>query len=298
MRILNKHFNTEPFAFHAHGRPAITGWMTNTTPEGIYNGFDLQAAVLKEQSNETSGTFTGRKEAKGVPAYPAPVPREVMDNPLNEKLHLFTINNQQERGVAVRQMEHFGMDVTILGKDIVQYDHHFKIPILIKHIESIDKPYTMFMDADDIFFTTDPTNLVNTFESNLDCSMLCNADGWLFPKMGLQDPMRHFQMDIAKKTHEGSPYTFLNSGLWIADTNFLKSSFLPRLIALREAWDNDLPGKPYSDVDQALFHYIYQENYPRMKIDITQMYFQSYSWSAWLTEHYPNANKLEVILET
>ena len=296
MRILNKHFNTEPFAFHAHGRPSITGWMTNTTPADIYNGFDLQRAVLEEQASPTSGEFRGRKER--IYWYPAPVPREVMDNPLNERLHIFTINNNPERGVAVRQMEHFGMDVTLLGKEIKEYDHHFKIPILLEHIPTIDKPYVMFMDADDIFFTTDPTNLVNTFESTLDCSMLCNADGWLFPKMGLDDPIRKFQMRIAKETHPGSPYTFLNSGLWIAETTFLKEVFLPRLKELREAWVNDLPGKPYSDVDQALFHYIYQENYPKFKIDVTQTYFQSYSWSAWLTEHYPDANRLEVIKET
>ena len=301
MRIKNTYFNTVPFAFHHHGRPALCHMMQNTTPEG-YEHFLLKHKLLESQHvTGEREIFKGRKEMIN---YIAPSPRAAMDNPLNDKLHILTINNTPERGSAVRCMEHFGMQVTQLGKDIEVYGHETKIPILIEHIPTIDKEYTMFMDADDIFFTEDPTNLVNTFEREMSCSMLCNGDAWFFPKgLHLKHELYLFQVNTAEEYDERSPYKYLNSGLWIARTDFLQNVFLPRLQFWRSAWlhaddDPTFLKKPYSDCDQALFHYTYHDLYPQLRVDVAQRYFQSYSWSRWCEWHYPGRNALEVCVET
>ena len=66
---------------------------------------------------------------------------------------------------------------------------------------------------------------------------------------------------------------YLNSGLWIAKTKFLQEEFLPRLKILRAMQDLNMSTQTYSGIDQSLFHYIYKDLHPRMKIDHSCKFF-------------------------
>lgn len=299
--VTNTYFNTNPVAYHQHGRPSLGMQMKACTPSK-YNSFEFKRLVM-ESCCEDGKLFKARKETKFIkdnsnhPArksYYAPTPTGIEDNKLNLKLDLFTINNNNEHGSAVRQMRHFGMKVNVLGQGLQHYDHHVKIPLLIDYIPRITKEYTMFFDADDIHFSEGPKRLLETFENECDCEMLCNADAWFFPN-GPQAAitMKKWMYELTNKEADmPTPYMYLNSGLWIAQTKFLKEEFLPRLKILRAMQDLNMSTQTYSDIDQSLFHYIYKDLHPRMKIDHSCKLFQSWSWSSWCEYNYKGANSL------
>lgn len=308
--VKNNHFGTYPVGFHHNGRPSLGAAMKKCTPDN-YNGYHFKAAVMEACCMDDQ-LFKARKEEKFIQKfnsrditrdwdypnrhYPAPTAAGISSNKLNKFVHMFTITNQKEHGSAVRQMRHFGMDVQVLGRNLQHYDHDVKIPLLIKHIPTIETDFTMFFDSDDIWFASDLEHLFKTFEKNKDCKMLCNADAWFFPGNNSdqsQDIQSWMKQTIA---NEGvrTPYEYLNSGLWVARTEFLQNEFLPRLKVLRAAQDLNMSIQTYSDCDQSLFHFIYRDLYPAMKIDSTCMYFQPWNWSPWLEENFTNCNSLTI----
>jgi len=313
--VTNNHFNTCPVAFHHNGRPSLAANMENVTPSK-YAKFGFKAAVM-DACCEDGKFFRGRKEAKWIKTYhgedfvrewpypdkcyPAPTPSSITDNSLNNHVHMFTITNCKEHGSAVRQMRHNGMEVTILGRDIKSYDHDLKIPLLIKHIPTIESNLTMFFDSDDIWFSGSVKHLLRTFQKHKNCKMLCNADAWFFPKganartNGAE--MQSWMQEVILNEGITTPYTYLNSGLWVAETKFLQEEFLPRLKVLRAAQDLNMDIQSYSDCDQSMFHFVYRDLYPAMQIDSTCEYFQPWNWSPWLEENYKNYNSLTITEE-
>ena len=302
--VKNTYFGTRPLAFHHHGRPTLGNKMQSCKPAS-FNKYGFKRQVMESCCNSNQ-IFKARKETKcllkedGYPqdkCYKAPTPAHIYNHALSKsELQAFTISNINEPGSAVRQLRHFGIEVPILGRNIVSYDHDVKIPLLIKFIPTIEKKYTMFFDSDDIWFSEDPTRLLKNFEKALDCKMLCNGDAWFFPKGGPIDMMRWMENtadSLCKKNK--SPYKYLNSGLWIAETKFLQEEFLPRLKVLRAAQDLNMSIQTHSNVDQSLFHYLYRDLYPAIKVDHSCMFFQSWSWSPWCERNYKGANSLEII---
>lgn len=280
--VHNSYFNTKPVAFHHHGRFQLAA-------NNEYGGYDFKGEIFKLLSNDpgvSAPMFRGIKENR---RYFQP-PASKIRNPINEKLQVFTVCNRPQLGCAMYCMDYFGMDYCVLGADVVKYDHWVKIGLLLEYIPTITKPYTMFMDADDIFFSRDPTHLVETFESEMNCSMLLNGEGWFYPK-GYPMELRAWEDEVAC---DKSPYKYLNSGLWIANTNFLQGPFYQTLKAGAEAFKNDAEDKPYSDNDQGMFHCAYNKLYPDMRVDHTCQYFQSGSWSSWLQANYPEANHVYI----
>ena len=324
-KVTNNKFGTNPMVFHHMGRPSLGRGMQNCDPPE-YNRYHFKRLVMESCCYDEE-IFRARMEGKkikdwtppperlalglGHPEvwpclnghYPAPTPSHIANNPLNQYLHLFTVNNTEEPGSGVRQMRHFGMETKVLGKHIKEgeYDHDAKIPLLIKHIPTITEKYTMFFDSDDVWFSEDPRRLVKNFEKVKQCKMLCNGDGYFFPKDGLGEQgaswyIERDEEDLSNKETESnpSPYRFLNSGVWIARTDFLQEEFLPRLKILRAAWELDMSIKTYSDCDQAMFHYIYKDLYPDMRIDNTCEFFQPWMWGRWFEENYKDFNSLTI----
>lgn len=301
--VTNTYFDTKPMAYHQHGRPALGMQMEECMPPK-FNKFEFKRLVMESCCTDNQ-LFKARKETKFIkdnpnhPArksYYAPTPTGIEGNKLNLKVDMFTVNNNNEHGSAVRQMRHYGMKVNVLGQGIKHYDHDVKIPLLIKYIPNIEKEYTMFFDSDDIHFSEGPRRLVETFESEADCEMLCNADAWFFPNGPQQAiDMKKWMADTTnKEASKATPYMYLNSGLWIAKTKFLQEEFLPRLKILRAMQDLNMSTQTYSGIDQSLFHYIYKDLHPRMKIDHSCKFFQSWSWSSWCEHHYKGANHLRI----
>jgi hypothetical protein len=319
--IENTHFGTHPFAFHYHGDKRHS--CRNPSFVELFLTWERRSIVwdtLSENDKLSQGFWHDRKM---VPTKYPFLPKGAT-HPINEKLHTFTISNLGDRwlGAGRATMDYFGMEYDLIGRDMPHpYTHDMKIPELINHIPTIEKPYTMFFDSGDIVFTSPPDQLLNNFESDFkDASMVCNADGWSYP---INSPTEDWELNIAEDYSPKSPYRFLNSGLWIATTKFIQEEFLPLLIEYRKAWDlkvikfkklnkdpllEGFDEPPYTDCDQGIFKHIYQDLYPKIKLDHNCKYFQSLAWDknspkgfgpgpggARLDEYYPGTNNLKFI---
>ena len=94
-----------------------------------------------------------------------------------------------------------------------------KPKMLRDSLSKINTEYIMGWDITDTFFTTTPNKIVERFESEFDCDMLFNAEVVCYPKEAreLYETWNNYD-EIVKQ----SPFRFLNSGLWIAKTDFCR----------------------------------------------------------------------------
>jgi len=303
--IENVYFGTRPFAFHFHGDCRHSNNNQYFAPLFMETG---QIWPLLLDGQDAEGVYYCHKHRER----PFPILPKGTTHPVNDELHTFTISNLKELGVGARTMDYFGIEYDVVGKDMPKpYIHNMKIHELLKYIPTIEKPYTMFFDSSDIVFTAPPDSLLADFKHRPE-SMLCNADGWSYP---LKSPTLEWEEHTAESRSPKSPYRYLNSGLWIACTKFLKEKFHPLMEkysnkwdewdllrttepskSTKEAWDIHLAsGGPYSDVDQGIFKHIYQDLYPEVVVDHSCRYFQSMAWSPWFEDRYLGGNELKLI---
>jgi hypothetical protein len=266
IKIKNKYFNTYPVVFHHNGRPSLF-----QHPSGVA----LKRKVFNYFSDGTLNTFRCRKSKTN---YPIPAISNEF-NELSKKITIFMVTNLKEKGSAARSLDYYNIPYTIGGKDIVHYSHLEKFKTLIDFIPSVETEYMILFDSDDVFVIDGLDQVVDTFEEEMDCKMLFNAEGWNYPK-GLDKEQTEFELSVAP---EDSPFKFLNSGVWIANTKFLKEH-LQELSNLES----------YSPNDQGIFKRFYKMFYPKIKIDHKCKYFQSLPWTPWFEKHYPSRLDMEV----
>lgn len=267
IQIKNKFFNTSPTFFHHNGRPSLFRYSP---------AFPLKAGVFKYMSNGTGQTFQGRKEKVD---YLIPHKREII-NEVSSKVTILMISNLKEYGSAARCLEYYGFLYTVIGKEISKFDGWEKFKKIVEFIPTVETEYLMILDSDDVFIVDGIEDLINNYEEEFHCKMLFNAEAWCFPK-GNQE-LRAFEEGVSPKD---SPNKYLNSGVMIANVEFLKSIY-----------DTMINIEPYSKIDQAVFKHLYKMYFPEIKIDHRCKYFQSVPWSGWLNKYYPGRMDLELVI--
>ena len=118
--------------------------------------------------------------------------------------------------------------------------------------------YVLICDYTDVIITDDLNEVVKRFE-DFGCQALYNSEVNCFSS-------NEFKLDqdqIADK--EGKPRVYLNSGACI-----VRATYLPKLV--EEAYK--ALGEPRSTDDQILYHKVYVENYPDVKIDREEVIFK------------------------
>lgn len=118
--------------------------------------------------------------------------------------------------------------------------------------------YVLILDYTDVIITSSLDEVIKRFES-FDCKALYNSEVNCFSS----NEFKRDHDDIADKNN--LPRVYLNSGAAI-----VRTSYLPHLVeqayqALKE---------PRSTDDQILFHKVYIENYPDIKIDREEKIFK------------------------
>ena len=292
--IENPYFGTKPFAFHYHGDVRHHARNKYFRPL-FYQGGEVWN--LLSEGLDIEGWYKDHKHTHSA----FPILPKGETHPVNDELHTFTISNLPELGTGSRTMDYYGIEYDVQGRDIEEYDHDIKILELIEYIPTIEKPYTMFFDSSDIVFTSPPDGLLADFKERPE-SMLFNADGWSFPR---GSPTLTWEEHISASRSPKSPYRYLNSGLWIACTDFLKEELHPALVKYRKNWDiwenesitweEHAKLGPYTNCDQGIFKHIYKDLYPEMIVDHSCRYFHSMAWGPWFDDHYPEANELRLL---
>jgi len=265
IRVKNNFFNSYPVFFHHHGRPSR---FRNSV------GLDIKKKLFEYVSDGTGITFYGRKD--GIHHQ---IPKKANELSLiSNKITILMISNLEEYGSAARCLEYYGVPYVVVGEEIQVFGGWEKFKKIIEFIPSVDTEYLMLLDTDDVFIVDGIEHFVNNYEKQLGCKMLFNAEAWFFPQGS--EVVRSFE---ESKVAKHNPFKYLNSGVWIANTEFLKSIYQD-LISIDS----------YSTIDQAIFKELYMKYYPDIKIDSGCVYFQSVIWSEWFENYYPGAMSLQL----
>jgi len=136
----------------------------------------------------------------------------------------------------------------------------------------------MLLDSDDIFLVSSLSKIVEEYEAKYNCKMLFQAESWNFPR-------GHTEMDKFEQSivDDCNPYKYLNSGIWISNTQFLQDIY-KELTKI----------KPHTPGDQPVFKELYKTHYPQIRIDSSCEYFQSLAWSSWFEKRYPGVLDLRL----
>jgi hypothetical protein len=262
MQINNMIFGTTPLVVHA---PGIT---RNSKKMFIHEAFNQYwIPIIRAWENEAPGIC--RKETK-------------------DELTIITWRNTETKGCCEISLEKLGLDYLLLGKNIKKWNHINKLTTALEVIDSIKTPYVMALDCFDVIVLRDPYEAVEKFKA-MDCDMLFNAEKIFYPDYGLTatgnysitDEWKHFEASVAQ-----SAWKYLNAGALIVKTKFYKEyliNCLQRYNKINEerdtfplpqdSLDKNNPDHKVNSSDQLLFHWLYHDFYPRIKIDYQMKIF-------------------------
>jgi len=268
LKIKNTYFNSYPIIFHYNGNSHV-----------FLDKMFLKKQVFNYFSGGSNKTFRDRKENIN---YPIPTLSN-LSSKLSNELTILIITNLKEKGSAARSLDYFNFPYTVVGQDIVQYTPYEKYKKIINFIDSVKTKYLMLLDSDDIFIIDGLNNLVENFEKDLNCKMLFNAEPWDWPIDNnlICQKQTEFENSVSPKN---TPFKYLNSGVWIANVDFLKETYKTLVKLGSDCFD-----------DQAIFKKFYKIFFPQVKIDHCCKYFQSLQWSKKFDEKYKIKFELEII---
>ena len=221
----NTLFNTQPFLFHMNGSHRKNS-----------QGRKLRSEVFNYIDNNTY-------EGKGG----------IRDTTY------FICSSYGERETNIEKtFKFFKVPYVMSGRGTDGWVNTMKAGLLAEHLPSIDTKYTMGIDAHDVILLKEANGIVDTFESDFDCDMLFNAELVSYPE---NEELADFERSI----YGESPFHFLNSGVWIAKTEFLRQ-VMQDILEIRSF-------RPESD--QEIYRKLHKKYYPKIQIDHRCAIFQT-----------------------
>ncbi len=170
----------------------------------------------------------------------------------------FICSSYGERETNIEKtFKFFKVPYVMKGRGTDGWVNTMKAGLLADYLPSINTKYTMGIDSHDVLLLKDANGIVDTFENDFDCDMLFNAELVSYPE---NNEIAEFEKSI----YGNSPFRYLNSGVWIAKTEFLKS-VIGDILEFRSS-------RPKSD--QEIYRKVHQKYYPRVQIDNTCKIFQ------------------------
>ena len=186
---------------------------------------------------------------------------------------IWSLEGYETTSILESNLEYLGVDGLVVLRDSrLPWRNTFKFEMLHNYISSGEckTKYFMFCDAVDVIFKDDPQKVIDIFES-FKCDALFmsthSTDGYsCMPDVKL----------FADKTNGGSG-RYLNSGVYIGKTNFIKEVIeaaleyaIPHGVIMDEyhEWLKSNPvGYPKGSQDQDIFRFLEPKFYPRMRVD-------------------------------
>jgi len=178
----------------------------------------------------------------------------------NSNLSLITYNqncnsqykNYKNLGLAEYCFDKLGVEYCVLSANTKIWSNRLKIPLTLDFLKKCNTEFVMACDSSDVFvFDLPDTEILN----RLNCDMLFNAESYFWPENLYNIKQKEEKLFSGK-------FRYLNSGLWVARTNYAKNVFE----ILNKMYLNN-ERSLYKNSDQVLFKLIYLDQYPKIKID-------------------------------
>jgi len=180
-----------------------------------------------------------------------------------------SLSGYEYKSILECSLEYLGIEgLVVLRDDRLPWRNTFKIEMVKNYLDLCTTRYVMFCDAIDVIFIDDPNRVIEIFKSH-HCKMLF---------MSTTATSGYSCMPEVYKWVTGiSKSRFLNSGVWIGNTEFVKTVFAeaskyinPHGATMyeRESYIASSPKSyPIGGDDQDILRYIEPLFYPDLKVD-------------------------------
>ena len=228
IRLINKAFDTEPFLFHMNG-----SHLKNK------EGRRLRSKVFQfMESNPYDG-----------------------EGGIRDTTYFICTSYGGRETCLEKTLKYFKVPYVVKGRGTENWRNTMKAGLLAEYLPNIQTKYTMGIDCHDVCLLKEANGIIDLFEKNFaeNCDMLFNAELVSYPK---NPEIATFEKEIYG---DESPFSYLNSGVWIAKTEFLKK-VMEDILTFRSS-------RPRSD--QEIYRKLHQKYYPKIKIDHRCNIFQT-----------------------
>ncbi len=224
INLTNTIFNTQPFLVHMNG-----SHLKNTA------GRRLRSEVFDKIQNTTYSGEGGIRDTT-----------------------YFICTSYGERETNIEKtFKYFKVPYVVKGRGTQGWVNTMKAGLLADYLPEIKTKYTMGIDSHDVILLKEANGIIDTFEKQFDCDMLFNGELVSYPE---NNELAEFEKSI----YGESPFRYLNSGVWIAKTEFLKE-VMKDVLEFRSS-------RPKSD--QEIYRKLHKKYYPRVQVDSKCQLFQ------------------------
>lgn len=179
-------------------------------------------------------------------------------------LTILTWNNQAAPGVLQRCLDHLGVPHLLLGQGVKDWKNLLKIPLTRDALGGVRTRYVMGLDAADVLVLAHPLAVLERFQHEFSCRLLFGAEMHCFPEIA---ELRRFEDSLPGAT---SPWRYLNSGMWVGETEFCRPFFAATAEA--EPWPGD---ERFLRSDQGVLKKLLRRFYPEAILDNQCRLFQN-----------------------
>jgi hypothetical protein len=184
-----------------------------------------------------------------------------------EELTILTWNSgpraEKPCGALERSLDRLGITPRVLGTDQQDWKNIDKLRLNSAALREVDTPYVLGADSCDVLFLDSPAAVLERFREHFTCDLVFNATGgrsWPdLPPFVAYESSRP-PAAVAHGRH------WLNSGVWIARTEFAREFFA--------ALAASPPVAGFETSDQALIKREWPRWYPRVQLDYLSLMFQ------------------------
>jgi SAM-dependent methyltransferase len=192
------------------------------------------------------------------------LPKEKLGCP--PELTIFTCSNL-DQGPFEKSCEHLGIPYTVLGQNISpkNWKNIVKFQLISDFLTKVKTKYILFCDSSDVVMLGDPDKILEKYLQNFQSLLLFGAEQGRYPAYP-DAPQNYREQELISQKR--SKYEFLNSGLWIGHTDYIKDLIFPWIM-------NQEPNKAAPGSDQAVYARAYTKFYPCVELDFDCKIFQN-----------------------
>jgi hypothetical protein len=181
--------------------------------------------------------------------------------------------NNLEESAAENSLKNSGLEYTVLGKNVQNWDNMHKIKLVLDHMDKTRAKNILYMDSADVVVVGNLVPCVGLFE-NMDCEIVFNAELKFYPSCPSLNNIEQFEKAVSP-----NEYFALNAGCWMGRKNFVRKMLEELLlIDINEHLEKNrgfIEDWRISKSDQFRWHLMHRKYHPKIKLDHGCLIFQN-----------------------
>jgi hypothetical protein len=180
-----------------------------------------------------------------------------------------TLSGYEDKSILECNLEYLGIrDLVVLTDDRLPWRNTFKIEMISNYLDHCTTKYILYCDAIDVIFVDNPSKVLEIFHE-FSCKMLFMSSNSRDGYNCMPDILTWVMLNHSNR--------YLNSGVWIGETEFVKKVFneavkyiTPHGVTMdqyREYLQSVPENFPIGAQDQDIFRFIEPKFYPDLKVD-------------------------------